>query len=135
MSLSAWEQRALDAIKGRLSASDPKLVALLATFSRLVAGEAMPVREKLRAGSRWAARHSIRRRRSRWNRGIKGSPGMIQSRVFGQIALLLWLVIAVTMVATGLTLSRGGTQGECTVSFAAACASPPAAHSAQSRGA
>ena len=65
ISLSVREQQALDAIRDRLSVSDPRLVALLAAFTRLAAGEAMPVREKIRAGSRWAARRSRRRRQPR----------------------------------------------------------------------
>lgn len=63
MSLSGREQQALDTIKDRLSVSDPKLVALLAIFTRLAAGEPMPAREKIRAGSRQAARLSRRPRR------------------------------------------------------------------------
>ena len=35
MSLSAWEQQVLDSIKDDLAGSDPRLVALLDTFTRL----------------------------------------------------------------------------------------------------
>jgi Protein of unknown function (DUF3040) len=45
MSLSAWEQQALDSIEGGLAGSDPELVSLLATFARRASGEEMPVRE------------------------------------------------------------------------------------------
>ena len=60
MSLSAWEQDALDSIKHGLADSDPELVAQLAMFTRLASGEDMPVREKIQAVKRRVAR---RRRR------------------------------------------------------------------------
>ena len=49
MSLSAWEQDALDSIKDRLASSDPALVARLTIFARLASGEEMPAREKIQA--------------------------------------------------------------------------------------
>jgi hypothetical protein len=61
MSLSAWEQQALDSIKDRLADSEPQLTVLLTTFTELAPGE-MPVRERIRASSRWA----MKRRRSNW---------------------------------------------------------------------
>ena len=51
MSLSAWEQQALDSIKDGLAGSDPELAALLSAFTQLASGEEMPDREKVRAGS------------------------------------------------------------------------------------
>lgn len=47
MSLSVRERHALHCIENGLVGSDPKLASLLATFTRLTAGEAMPVREKI----------------------------------------------------------------------------------------
>ena len=45
MSLSAWEQNALDSIKDGLASSDPTLAARLTIFARLASGEEMrPVR-------------------------------------------------------------------------------------------
>ena len=52
MSLSAWEQNALDSIKDGLASSDPTLAARLTIFARLASGEEMPAREKIPAGSR-----------------------------------------------------------------------------------
>ena len=129
MSLSAREQQALDAIRDRLSVSDPRLVALLAIFTRLAAGEAMPVREKIRAASRWAARRSHRRRHPR-----RGTVTRRARRVYHRLgspraALLLWLLIAVALIAVAVALSRGGSQGACTEPFAAVCAGPSPAHS------
>jgi hypothetical protein len=48
MSLSASEQHALDSIEATLTSADPKLASLLAIFARLVSGEEMPVRERVR---------------------------------------------------------------------------------------
>jgi hypothetical protein len=51
MSLSTWEQQALDSIKDGLAGSDPELTALLTTFTLLAADEEMP------AGSRCGPGH------------------------------------------------------------------------------
>ena len=50
MSLSTSEQRALDSIKDGLAGSDPQLIALLTTFTRLASGEEMQAREEIQAG-------------------------------------------------------------------------------------
>jgi hypothetical protein len=54
MSLSAWEQQALNSIKDGLADSDPELAALLTTFTELASGQEMPTRERVRASSRRA---------------------------------------------------------------------------------
>ena len=46
MSLSAWEQQALDSIKDGLASADPTLVARLTILTRLASGEEMPARER-----------------------------------------------------------------------------------------
>jgi hypothetical protein len=60
MRLSVREQRQLDTIRAAVSESDVQLASMLATFSRLTAGEPMPDREQLtrpgsRAGRTWHA--------------------------------------------------------------------------------
>jgi hypothetical protein len=61
MRLSVREQRQLDTIGAAVSQSDVQLASMLATFSRLTAGEPMPNREQLtrlassRAGRAWHA--------------------------------------------------------------------------------
>jgi hypothetical protein len=50
MSLSPHEQQELKSIEDRLSGSDPKLASLLATFTRLTAGETMPAHGFTRGG-------------------------------------------------------------------------------------
>lgn len=131
MSLSGREQQALDTIKDRLSVSDPKLAALLATFTRLAAGEAMPACEKIRAGSRQAARRSRRTRHLRRGNVTRHPLQMCQRLGFPKVALLLWLLITVTMIAAGVALSRSGGRGACMESFAVVCADPSPAHSSR----
>jgi Protein of unknown function (DUF3040) len=113
MSLSAWEQNALDSIKDRLASSDPALVARLTIFARLATGEEMPAGEKIHAGSRRAVRPSrpepLPTRRVYQRLGLQ------------QAALLLWLVITVALIAVVLVSNRGGSQGTCTGSWATFC--------------
>ena len=116
MSPDAWEQRALDSIRDRLAGSDPELARLLATFTRLASGEEMPVRDQLPACSQQAVHRSRRnRRRSHW--GVE------------RAALLLWLLITVGMITTGVILSRSGSQSGCMPRWPGICAEAAAAHS------
>jgi hypothetical protein len=86
MSLSAWEQDALNSIKNGLADSDPALVARLAMFTRLASAEDMPVREKIQAVKLGVAR---RRRRLYHRLGV------------GRGMLLVWLVTTLTLVGGG----------------------------------
>lgn len=99
MSLSAWEQQLLDSIKDGLTGSDPKLVALLGTFTRLVSDEEMPAHEKIRSTCRRASRRSLRRRRRSRLRRIYRRLG------FSTAMLLAWLLISVMLIALALLLS------------------------------
>ncbi len=112
-SLSTREQQALDSIKDDLASCDPALVARLALFTRLASGEQMPAREKVPAGSRRVARLSrpepLRTCRPYRRLGVP------------QVAMLLWLVITVALIATALASSHGGSQGTCTGSWATTC--------------
>ena len=99
MSLSSWEQQVLDSIKDGLTGSDPKLVALLGTFTRLASDEEMPAHEKIRSTYRRAGRRSLRRRRRSRLRRIYRRLG------FGTTMLLLWLLISVMMIALALLLN------------------------------
>jgi hypothetical protein len=117
MSLSTWEQQALDSIKDGLAGSDPELVALLTTFSQLAADEEMPARVTLRARSRRAVQSSRQRqRRSRTSRTYQ--------RVALRYALLVWFLITATIIGAAVALSRGDVHSACPRSWwAAACAS------------
>ena len=140
MSLSAREQQALHSIENGLCGADPVLASLLAIFTRLTAGEEMPVPEKIRAGGRSATRLWRRPRRHR-RRGTVCRARVPTGLAPGLAAAGLWLLISVTMIAVALALGRGDGNGNgngtCmvpwgTVSWAAACAArePGALHPA-----
>jgi hypothetical protein len=114
MSLSTWEQQALDSIKDELAGSDPELTALLTTFSQLAADEEMPARVTLRARSRRAVQSSRQKRRR---------TGQAYQRLYLRYALLVWFVMTATIIGAAVTLSRGNVQSACPRSWwAAACA-------------
>lgn len=122
MSLSAWEQRALDSIKDKLAGSDPELAALLSAFTGLASGQEMPDREKIRVGSRPAPRLRHPRRRSRLRR-------ICQRLGFQRAALLLWLLATAALIAVALVLNVGGGHRTCGETMAMACVAPAPGHS------
>ena len=113
MSLSTWEQQALDSTKDDLASSDPALVARLTIFTRLASGEKMPAREKIHSGSRRAVRRS--RPEPRHTRRAYRRLGLQQA------VLLLWLVSTVALIAVALACNHGGSQGTCAGSWATVC--------------
>ena len=117
MSLSAWEQQALDSIEGELAGSDPKLASLLATFARHASGEAMPVREKI--PNQALRRGTVRRPARRWfpRLGLQ------------QTMLLLWLTVTIAVIAIALVLNRDSRSGPCPESWAVACTQQAPVHS------
>jgi len=116
MSLSPWEQDALDSIKNSLADSDPGLVARLAVFTRLASGEAMPVREKLQAVSRQAAQRGARRsRRLYWRLGV------------GRAMLLVWLITTLTLITAALASNRASGPGTCAGFWGSLCGHETAA--------
>ena len=116
MSLSPWEQDALDSIKTGLADSDPGLVERLAMFTRLAAGEAMPVREKLQVASRQAVQRGARRSRRLYRR-------LDLSRTM----LLVWLVTSLTLIAAAVVSSRTSGHLNCTGSWKPLCGNATAA--------
>lgn len=132
MSLSAHDRQELDAIQEELAASDPRLAGMLSTFSRLAAGEAMPVRKPLRAGRPPTVVHDtfglgLRRSAGRGSRGPK------EWRRFLRVsALAVWLVISVALITTGVLLSHRPTgNATCTRWVGTTCAGQaPAAQQA-----
>jgi len=113
MSLSAWEQQALDSIKDGLASSDPALVARLALFTRLASGEDMPAREKIQAGPGRAARRPGRRpQRTR---------PKVQRSGLQRAVLLLWLVTTVMLIAVAVVYDRVGGHGPCTGTWVTLC--------------
>ena len=115
MSLSTWEQQALDSIKDDLAGCDPALVARMTIFTRLASGEAMPAREKVHVGSQRAVRRS--RPEPRHTRRPYQRLGLQQA------VMLLWLVTTVALIAIALACDHGGSQGTCTRSWATFCTS------------
>lgn len=108
MSLSAREQQALDSIEDRLAHSDPKLAALLATFTRLTSSELMPVREKILAAWPQVTR-CLRDTQRRWYLNAR----CWQARRTGhrpgwqRTMLLLWLLVSIALIMVALSVSRG----------------------------
>ncbi|HEV2257971.1 MAG TPA: hypothetical protein VGS06_32955 [Streptosporangiaceae bacterium] len=129
MSLSAWEQQALDSIEGGLAGSDPELASLLATFARLASGEKMPVRQEIRVLGRHATRRPLRNRRPR--RGKVPRTRRLCPRLgWQQTIVLLWLAVTIAVVAVTLVLSRGSGNRPCPEAWAAAaCTQQTPAHS------
>jgi hypothetical protein len=123
VSLSAWEQQALESIKNGLAGSDPELAALLSAFNRLASGEEMPDREKTRAGSRRAFR---RLRCARWRAGLRRARQRLG--VPGTILLLLWLLTTAALIAVAIALGAVGNGGACTETAAMICAGPAPEH-------
>ena len=129
MSLSAWEQQALRSIEDGLTASDPKLTSLLATFTRLTKDEELPRHEQIAAGGKPRGPH-----RSRAGR-YRGPPHAWRARMASQPAtlyragLLLWLIIAICLVAVALAVNRnGGGSRTCPSPWLAACGAPAPTH-------
>ena len=109
MSLSTWEQNVLDSIRDRLTKSDPALVARMAMFTHLAAGEAMPVRDTLQAVSQRVVR-----------RGARRSRRLYQRLNLGRAMLLVWLVTTLTLIAAALATSRASAE-TCSGSTFASC--------------
>ena len=131
MSLSAWEQQALRSIEDGLTASDPKLASLLATFTRLTSGEAMPVRQKIRA--RW--RRATRRPRGSHRHPRPGSVSRHASRLgqcvgWPRVVLLLSLAAALAVTAVMLIIGSGPAPA-CRGSWALVCVQQPPARSSR----
>jgi hypothetical protein len=122
MSLSGRQRQVLDSIEEGLAQSDPDLVRLLATFTRLASGEKMPVRENIATSSlRRPLTPRCRSGRSRPRRRyMLQQPGLYQAA-----ALMCVLMIAALVV--GVTVFSRGSHGECQRSWVVPCASSPAA--------
>jgi hypothetical protein len=111
MSLNELETQALGSIADGLAGSDPRLASMLTIFSRLAAGEEMPVREKTRV------RHP--------RRGIaRPQPRRLYARLgWQQAMLLLGAVIFAALLTAALALNTSG-HTTCARSLGTACPSP-----------
>jgi hypothetical protein len=104
MSLNEPQRQALGSIEDGLAGSDPRLAFMLNTFSRLAAGEEMPVREKIRVQRGRPTAHRRRRARRHPRRGIALPQARRRYPRLGwqQAMLLLWVVISAALVAVAL---------------------------------
>ena len=109
MSLSAREQQALEGIADGLARSDPVLATRMAMFGRLSRSEEMPAREMTGTARR-----------------ASGVRRLCRRLAFSRTAPLIWLLIAVTLIAVALAV-RGGRE-TCAKPRPTACAGPVSAH-------
>lgn len=127
MSLNEPDTQALGSIEDGLAGSDPRLVSMLNIFSRLAAGEEMPVREKIRVlrGRPTAPRLPRAQRHPR--RGIARPQARRLYPRLGQqqTMLLLWVVISAVLIAVALVLNTSGHNASCIQSVGTACPFPP----------
>ena len=107
MSLNEPQRQALGSIEDGLAGSDPRLAFMLNIFSRLAAGEEMPVREKIRVQRGRTAAHRPRRARRHPRRDAAlRQPRRLYPRLgLQQAMLLLWVVITAGMLAVALVLN------------------------------
>ena len=107
MSLSAQEQQALDSIGHKLSVSDPELTSLLTTFTRLTAGEDMPVREKASARAGRPARRLRRHRRRRlWDMAHPPAGRSRRLLAWQGASLVLGILFAAAVVVGAMAITH-----------------------------
>jgi hypothetical protein len=125
MSLSARERYVLDSIRTSLADSYPDLAGIMATFTALTDGEAMPAREQVRLSRRWAV--GPRRRGGMRRRARRGRP----HAWLAQVLMLLWLLVTAASIAVGVALGSSTSDGTapCNVLAAMSCAQQARAHS------
>ena len=125
MSFTELERQALGSIADGLAGSDPRLASMLTIFSRLAAGEEMPVREKTRVRRGWPAAHRPRRARRHPRRGIAfPQPRRLYVRLgWQQAMLLLGIVISAALLTAALALITCDHE-TCVRSMASACRAP-----------
>jgi hypothetical protein len=109
MSLSARDQQALDGIADGLTASAPKLAAMLTTFTRLTSGEEMPANEAVTVGRPNTC-------------GVRG----LRRLEFQRAMPVLWMLIAIAALAIALAVSRSSSGDGCSTSWSVACGGSPA---------
>lgn len=123
MSLNAREQHTLNSMERQLAGSDPKLASLMATFTRLAAGEALPVRERIQVGWQLMAPPDGGRRHQRQ----RGTPSPTRSPVRQLVWPALWIVISLAVIAAALATGNAGGRSACTVRPVACAGQAPTA--------
>ena len=128
MSLTEPKTQALGSIADGLAGSDPRLASVLNIFSRLAAGEEMPVSEKIRVRRGRSSAQRPRRAR-RYPRRGKARPQArrLYARLGWQQAMLvLGAVICAALLTAALALSASG-HATCARPAGTACPAPPIA--------
>ena len=127
MSLTELDRQALGAIADGLAGSDPRLTSMLTIFTRLAAGEEMPVLEKIPIRHGRRAAHRPRRARRHPRRGTAlPQPRRRYARLGRQQAmLLLWAAISAGLLTVALVLNTSGHNPPCIRLMGTACSSPP----------
>ena len=135
MSLSQPETQALGTIADGLAGSDPRLASMLTIFSRLAAGEEMPVREKTRVRRGRPAAHRPRRARRHPRRGIAFPQARRRYPRLGwqQAMLVLGTVICAALLTAALAVTASGPT-TCARPLGTACPSPAIAQQAYAGG-
>jgi len=125
MSLNQLETQALGSIADRLAGSDPRLASMLTIFSRLAAGEEMPVRAKTRVRRRRPAAHRPRRarRHPRWGTAFPQARRLHPRLGWQQAMLVLGAVISAALLTAALALTASGPT-TCARPMGTACPSP-----------
>lgn len=126
MSFTELERQALGSIADGLAGSDPRLASMLNIFSRLVAGEEMPAREKTPIPGGRPTAHRPRHARRHPRRGT-ARPQL--RRLYPRLGwprsmLLLWAVTIAALLTIALLLNTSG-HNACTQSVRTACTSAP----------
>jgi hypothetical protein len=128
---SERDRHVLDAMRNYLAESDPHLVGLLGTFTRLTAGEEMPAREQLRAAWRRPMRadRDLRPKLARRSRGVSAHGRQRLGLARG--LMLLWLLASVGLISLAVALSSA-TTASCPSARGASCEQPTPASAAHS---
>ena len=110
MSLNQLETQALGSIADGLAGSDPRLASMLTIFSRLAAGEDMPVWQKTRVRRGRPAALRPRRTRRYPRRGMAFPQPHRRYPRLGcpQAMMVLWAVISAALLTAALALTASG---------------------------
>jgi hypothetical protein len=127
MSFDELDKQALGSIEDGLAGSDPSLASKLNIFSRVVAGEEMPVHEKIQARRGRLGARRPRRTRRHPRRGTAPRPLRRPDPRPGwpQAMLLLWVVISAGLLTLALVLNTSGHNPSCNRPAGTACSALP----------
>ena len=118
------DRHVLDAMSNDLAESDPHLVGLLGTFTRLTAHEQMPAREQFRAAWRRPLRPAGEARLKLGRRGPRVTVQAMQPFGLAHGLMLLWLLATVVLISVAVALSSA-TTSSCPSARGASCDQRP----------